>query len=317
MLLRLLLKRTALGLVTLLMISILIFFATNILPGDAARAILGQSVSEEALAALRAQLGLDQPIANRYLGWIAGLVQGDWGNSMMSKGPVSAIVVPHLKNTLVLLVVAAVVAIPLSILTGALMAMMRGKAADGALNMALIVLAGVPEFVTAILLVLLLSTQVFHLLPPTAMVPSGRSVLDAPQVLVLPVLTLTLAVVPYLGRLVRASLMDALASEYVVMARLKGLSPRIVLWRHALRNSLVPTIQASALTLAWILGGSVVVEYMFQYPGLGTALQTAVATRDILVIQAIVLIFATGYIAFNILADTLTILMTPRLRAQG
>lgn len=314
MLIRLLLKRSAMGLVTLFMISILIFAATNVLPGDAARAILGQSVTEEAVAALRAQLGLDRPLPQQYLAWIGGLLRGDWGTSLMSKGPVAAIVLPHLKNTLVLLVAAASVAIPLSILTGAFMAMMRGRAADGFLNTVLIVIAGVPEFVTAILLVLLLSTRVFQLLPPTALVPTGASILDVPSVLVLPVMTLTLAVIPYLGRLVRASLLDAMASEYVVMARLKGLSPRTVLFRHALRNSLVPTIQASALTLAYILGGSVVVEYMFQYPGLGTALQTAVATRDILTIQAIVLIFASGYIAFNILADTLTILMTPRLR---
>lgn len=314
MLIRLLLKRSAMGLVTLFMISILIFAATNVLPGDAARAILGQSVTEEALAALRAQLGLDRPLPVQYLAWIGGLLQGDLGTSLMSKGPVAAIVLPHLQNTLVLLAAAATLAIPLSILTGAFMAMMRDRASDGLLNMVLIVIAGVPEFVTAILLVLLLSTQVFHLLPPTALVPTGASILDVPAVLVLPVLTLTLAVIPYLGRLVRASLLDALASEYVVMARLKGLSPRQVLFRHALRNSLVPTIQASALTLAYILGGSVVVEYMFQYPGLGSALQTAVATRDILTIQAIVLIFASGYIAFNILADTLTILMTPRLR---
>lgn len=314
MLIRLLLKRTALGVLTLFLISLLIFFATNILPGDAARAILGQNVSEEALAALRAQLGLDRPIAARYLAWILGILQGDWGQSVMSRGPVAAIVLPPLGNTLILMAAAASVAIPLSILTGAVMAMLRQSPADGILNTLLIVMAGVPEFVVAILLVLLLSTGVFHLLPPTALVPGGASILDVPGVLVLPVMTLTIAVMPYLGRLVRASLLDAMASEYVAMARLKGLPPRIVLLRHALRNSLVPTIQASALTLAYILGGSVVVEYMFQYPGLGTALQTAVAARDMLVIQAIVLIFATGYIGFNILADTLTILMTPRLR---
>jgi peptide/nickel transport system permease protein len=185
---------------------------------------------------------------------------------------------------------------------------------DNMTNGFLIGTAGIPEFVIGIMLVLLLSTQLLHLLPSTALVPPGQTVSENPRVLVLPVLTLTFAVMPYLARLIRASLMDALASEYVVTAKLKGLPPRVVILRHALRNSLVPSIQASALTLAYILGGAVVVEFIFQYPGLGSALQSAVAQRDIFVIQAIVLIFAVGYIAFNMAADMLTILTTPRLR---
>jgi len=263
-----LLERSIYGLLTLVLISALIFVATNVLPGDAARAILGRSATPEAVAALQAQLGLDRPLVAQYAGWVADILHGNLGNSVVTKGPVWDLVGPR-----------------------------------------------IPEFVLAIVLILLLSTQVLQLLPPTAVLRPGQTVLQNPQVLVLPVMTLTLAIMPYLSRLIRASLIDALASEYVVTARLKGLPPRVILLRHALRNSLVPSIQGAALSLAYILGGAVVVEYIFQYPGLGSALQSAVSQRDLYVIQAIVLIFAFGYIVFNMIADMLTILMTPRLRS--
>ncbi|WP_315928211.1 ABC transporter permease [Mesorhizobium sp. SP-1A] len=308
-------RRSALGVFTLFLISLIIFFATNVLPGDAARAILGRSATPEAVAALKAQLGMDRTLSAQYLAWMGGLLHLDMGMSLISRGPVWDIVRPRLTNTLLLLAVTSVVALPVSFAIGTIMAIKPGRLFDNAMNGFLIGTAGIPEFVIAIVLVLLLSTQVFHLLPSTALVPPGQTVLQNPGVLVLPVLTLTLAVMPYLGRLIRASLMDALASEYVVTARLKGLPPRVVLLRHALRNSLVPSIQAAALTLAYILGGAVVVEFIFQYPGLGSALQSAVAQRDVFVIQAIVLIFACGYITFNMMADILTILMTPRLRS--
>ena len=314
MLWRALTRRSALGLFTLFLISLIVFFATNVLPGDAARAILGRSATPEAVAALKAELGLDRPLVTQYLGWIAGLFHLDMGMSVISRGPVWDIVAPRLFNTLLLLVTTSVIALPISFAVGTVMAIKPGKWFDNFMNGFLLGTAGIPEFVIAIVLVLVLSTQFLHLLPSTALVPAGQTVLQNPQVLVLPVLTLTFAVMPYLGRLIRASLMDALASEYVVIARLKGLPPRVVLLRHALRNSLVPSIQASALTLAYILGGAVVVEFIFQYPGLGSALQSAVASRDIFVIQAIVLIFALGYIVFNMAADILTIVMTPRLR---
>jgi len=306
--------RIIFGFFTLFLISVLVFFATNILPGDAARAILGRAATEEAVAALQARLGLDRPLLVQFLGWFSGLVRGDFGQSMISNGPVWAFIDMRLVNTLTLLVAAGLTAIPLAFLLGTLMAIRAGGGFDTLMNGFLLGIAGIPEFVVGIILILFLSTQVFHLLPPTSLVPPGELVWQNPLALILPVLTLSCAVLPYLGRLVRAALMDALVSEYVVMARLKGLSPRIVLLRHAMRNSLIASIQASGLTLAYILGGSVVVEFIFQYPGLGSALQAAVAQRDLYVIQAIVLIFSTGYIIFNMVADILTILLTPRLR---
>jgi len=314
MLLRKLGIRIIFGFFTLFLISVLVFVATNILPGDAARSILGRAATDEAVAALQAKLGLDQPLFAQFSGWITGLIQGNFGQSLITNGPVWDFINTRLVNSLTLLVASAVIAIPLSFLIGTLMAIRSGRAFDTLMNGFLLTLAGIPEFVIGIVLVLLLSTQVFHLLPPTALVPPGEMAWQNPSVLILPVLTLSCAVLPYLGRLVRAALMDALVSEYVVMARLKGLSPRVVLLRHAMRNSLIASIQASGLTLAYILGGAVIVEFIFQYPGLGSALQSAVASRDIYVIQSIVLIFSTGYIIFNMAADILTILLTPRLR---
>ncbi|MDG3579026.1 ABC transporter permease [Rhizobium sp. YJ-22] len=310
-----LLERSIYGLLTLVLISALIFVATNVLPGDAARAILGRSATPEAVAALQAQLGLDRPLVAQYAGWVADILHGNLGNSVVTKGPVWDLVGPRLTNSLVLLASTSLIALPLSFAVGILMAVRQGKWFDNTANGFLIGTAGIPEFVLAIVLILLLSTQVLQLLPPTAVLRPGQTVLQNPQVLVLPVMTLTLAIMPYLSRLIRASLIDALASEYVVTARLKGLPPRLILLRHALRNSLVPSIQGAALSLAYILGGAVVVEYIFQYPGLGSALQSAVSQRDLYVIQAIVLIFAFGYIVFNMIADMLTILMTPRLRS--
>lgn len=303
------------GIAVVLVVAVIIFAAVNILPGDAARVIAGRTATEASLAKLRAELGIDGPLLVQFWHWLTGFAQLDMGKSLVTRQPVLELIRPRIANTLALLIVTGAISIPASFFVGLLMAVRPNGWLDRWGNTVMIVAAGLPEFVIGILLVLLLSTQVFHLLPPTAMLPPGESLWQNPQVLALPALTLIIAIIPYLSRLIRASLLEALASEYVVLARLKGVDERTILMRHALRNSLVPIIQASALTLAFILGGTVVVEYLFQFPGLGSALQQAVGSRDIFVIQAIVLIFSAGYVLFNIAADILTILVTPRLRA--
>ncbi len=314
MLLRTIILRLMLGIVTVLAVTIVIFAATNIIPGDAARAILGRAATPEAVANLRAEMGLDRPLAIQYLSWLQGLAQFDLGQSLVTHGPVADLIAPRFQNSLILLCVTALIAVPLSMVMGVAMALTKGRGFDNVVNTVLIMLAGIPEFIVGILLIVLLSTQVFQILPPTSMVPSGSSVLANPQVLVLPVTTLVLAILPYLARLVRAALIDAMTSEYVVVARLKGVPETQVIIRHALRNSLLPAIQATALSLGYILGGAVVVEFIFQYPGMGTALRDAVGSRDLFVIQAVVLVFATGYVIFNLAADVLSIVVTPRLR---
>jgi peptide/nickel transport system permease protein len=314
LLLRTIALRLLLGIATVLAVTLVIFAATNVIPGDAARAILGRAATPEAVAQLQAEMGLDRPLAVQYLSWLGGLMHLDFGQSLVTRGPVSDLIEPRFRNSILLLCVTAAVAIPLSVVLGVAMALGKGRAFDNVLNTILIALAGIPEFIVGIVLIVLLSTQVFQILPPTSMVPSGDSVLGHPEIMVLPVMTLVIAILPYLARLVRSALIDALASEYVVTARLKGIPERQVIIRHALRNSLLPAIQGTALSLGYILGGAVVVEFIFQYPGMGTALRDAVGSRDLLVIQSIVLIFASGYVLFNLAADILSIVVTPRLR---
>ncbi|HTX07379.1 MAG TPA: ABC transporter permease [Solirubrobacteraceae bacterium] len=310
------LRRVLFGLFTLLVISILIFFATHVLPGNAAEAILGHSATRARVAQLERQLGLDRPVVSQYWSWLSSAVHGDFGTSLAANEPVTTLIGSPLVNTLVLLGLTALFAVPISLFIGVLAATRQNGVLDGTISAASITLAALPEFVIGIILVTLFATQVFKLLPAVSLVSPGQDPLSTPTAMILPVATLTLAVVPYLSRLVRGSMIDVLGSEYVTMARLKGLRPQTILVRHVLRNALVPAIQGTALSLAYLLGGVVTIEYLFAYPGLGSALIAAAGERDIPVIQAICLIFAAGYVIFNIIADLLTIYVTPRLRTQ-
>ena len=309
-----LIRRLGLGVVVLFVVSLIVFFATQALPADPARAILGREATPERLDALRAQLGLDRPILEQYIEWLGGALRLDFGTSLAADESVGSLLAGPLVNSLVLLLMAGGIAIPLSVLVGGVAAVRRDGPLDKSVLGALLLLTAVPEFVIGLVLVILFSTTVFTVLPAVALIPPGESPLGHVDELVLPVATLVLAVVPYLARLVRASMIDALGSDYVEMARMKGMPERIVMRRHAIPNALVPTVQASAIVLAYLLAGIVVVEFIFRYPGLGTELTEAVDARDVPVIQAVVLIFATGVVLFNVLADVLTVLLTPRLR---
>lgn len=309
-----LVRRLGLGVVVLFVVSVIVFFATQALPADPARAILGREATPERLDALRAQLGLDRPVLEQYGDWLAGALRLDFGTSLAADESVGSLLGGPIVNSLVLLLLAGGIAIPVSVLVGGVAAVRRDGLLDRSVLGALLLLTAVPEFVIGLVLVILFSTTVLTVLPAVALIPPGESPLGHVDELVLPVATLVLAVVPYLARLVRSSMIDALASDYVEMARMKGMPERIVMRRHAIPNALVPTVQASAIVLAYLLAGIVVVEFIFRYPGLGTELTEAVDARDVPVIQAVVLIFATGVVLFNVLADVLTVLLTPRLR---
>jgi peptide/nickel transport system permease protein len=308
-------RRLALGVLILLAVSILVFVATEALPSDPARAILGRQATPQSIAALNRELGLNKPLINQYTHWLWGVVRGNFGTSLAQRGPVSSVISDRIVNSLTLVFLVAIIAIPLSFLLGTVTAVRRG-AVDGVFLMGAVVLSALPDFVIGITLVILFATTVFQLFPAVALVTPGTSPLSQPSTLVLPVATLVIIMVPYLYRLVRASMIDVLGSEYVAMARLKGMPQRIVIVRHALRNALLPAIQGSGLVLGWLLGSVVVAETVFQYPGLGSALTDAVHNRDLPVIQAIVMIFATGIVVFNLIADLLTILLTPKLRTS-
>ncbi len=311
-----LLRRLLYSLFVLFGVSILIFAATEALPGDPAVQILGHGAQPAQLAALRHQLGLDRPLVSQYGHWLGNFVSGSLGDSLTTHQPVGALLLDRALASLTLVLSSAVIAIPLALVLGTLGAVRRDRSFDHASQVVLLTLTALPEFVIGLALLILFATSVFTLLPAVALVPSGGSAFRYPRELVLPVLTLVLAVLPYLARLQRAAMIDVLESDYIQMARLKGLPERVVVRRHALRNSLVPVIQGSALTLIYLTGGIITIEYLFAYPGLGTALTTAVEGRDIPVIQAVVLLLASVYVVVNLVADLLTVLLIPRLRTQ-
>jgi peptide/nickel transport system permease protein len=314
---RLLLRRIGLGLLTLWLVSLVVFAAVLALPGDAATAILGKEATPERVAALRDQLNLDHSVVSQYLHWLGGLLTGDLGTSAATQEPVSELLSVRVGNSAFLVLVASVVAIPLSLVIGVWTAMRRDRPADHITSTVSLVLASLPEFVIAIGLALLFATNVFHVLPAVSLLPPGTHAWDDPQVVVLPAATLVLAVTPYISRIMRGSMVEVLESEYVTMARLKGLPERTVIWRHAVPNAIVPAIQVTALQLAWMAGGVVVVEFVFHYPGIGAALVDAVALRDMPVVQTVAMLMAAVYVGLNLLADIATILVTPKLRTAG
>ncbi len=310
------LRRVLFSIFVLFGVSILVFAATQALPGDPAVEILGHGAQPAQLAALRRQLGLDRPLLSQYGHWLGGFLSGSLGESLTTNQPVGSLLLDRGLASLTIVLSSALIAIPLALVVGTVGAVRRDRPSDHATQVTLLVLTALPEFVIGLALLILFSTSVLKLLPAVALVPSGESAYRYPRELVLPVLTLVLAVVPYLARLQRAAMIDVLESEYVQMARLKGLPERVVIRRHALRNSVVPIVQGSALALIYLTGGIVTIEYLFAYPGLGTALTTAVEGRDIPVIQAVVLLMASVYVIVNLVADLLTVFLVPRLRTQ-
>ena len=309
-------RRALLGLLTLFLVSVIVFAATQALPGDPARAILGRSATPESLAALRHQLHLGQPAVQQYAHWLGGILTGDLGRSLAGNEPVTKLIGKPVENSAFLMLIAALVSVPLSIALGSVAARRRDKPFDHVTSVGLLGLAALPEFVVAIALVVLLGTTVFHALPAVSLIPPQEAPWQHLKELVLPAAALVLAVTPYIARITRASMVEVLESDYVEMARLKGLREGPVLWRHALPNAVAPAIQVTALNLAYLAGGIVVVERVFGYPGIGSAFVDAVANRDLPVVQALAVIIAAAYVVLNLLADVATILVIPRLRTS-
>ncbi len=310
------LRRLALGILVLVLVSVVVFAATQALPGDAARAILGRNATPTSLRALREQLHLNRPILVQYLSWIAGLVRGNAGFSLAAREPVTELLSDPIVNSAFLLLCAGLISIPLSIVIGAYSALRRDRPFDAVMSLVTLALNALPEFVVGITLVVLFATTVTQVLPAVSMFPPGRGPWDDPVAVILPTVTLVLAVTPYVARYMRASMIDVLESDYVEMARLEGLPEGIIIWRHALPNALGPTLQVIALSLAYLAAGVIVVEFVFNYPGIGGALREAIVTRDLPVIQSLSMLIAGLYVVLNMLADIGTIIVTPRLRTR-
>jgi peptide/nickel transport system permease protein len=310
-------RRVVLGVLTLFLVSLVVFTATQALPSDPARAILGRTATPESVASLRAELDLNHSAVYQYTHWLGGMVTGDLGNSLAARGePVTKVLGKRLENSTILVLLSAVFSVPLSILLGVLAARRRDSPLDHSLSLVLLALAALPEFVVGIGLVVLFGTTVFHWLPAVSLIPPQDAPWKHLKELVLPTLTLVLAVSPYIARIMRASMVEVLESDFVEMARLKGMPERHVLWRHAVPNAIAPAIQVIALNLAYLAGGIVVVEFVFAYPGIGSALVDAVANRDLPIVQALAVLIAAAYVGFNLAADIATILVSPRLRTS-
>jgi peptide/nickel transport system permease protein len=309
-------RRTLLGLLTLFLVSVVVFAATQVLPGDPARSILGRNATPESLATLREQLNLNRPVLQQYTDWLGGLVTGNLGDSLAAGEPVTKLLGKRIENSLFLMLLAAAISVPLSIALGAVAARRRDRPFDHVTSIVLLAFAALPEFVVAIGLVVLFGTTVFHVLPAVSLIPPDEHAWNHLKELVLPVTALVLAVSPYIARIMRASMVDVLESDYVEMARLKGLRERTVLWRHAVPNGIAPAIQVIALNLAYLAGGIVVVEFVFAYPGIGGGFIDAVSNRDLPVVQALAILIAGVYVFLNLCADIATILVSPRLRTS-
>lgn len=314
---RLIVRRLAISVVILIIVSLLVFLATLLLPGDPARAILGQQATPERLAALRAQMHLNDPVWQRYLSWLGGLFTGNFGTSTATGSSVAALLGPKIVNSLVLMIVSAVIAVPIGVAVGTYSALRRGRAADHATTGISLVIASLPEFVIGIVLIAVFATSVFHLLPSVTMNPPGEHVWDHPAQLILPIVTLVLVVTPYIIRMMRATMIEVLDSGHVEMAKLKGVPERQVILKHALPHALGPVAQVIAIQLAWLMGGIVVVEFLFRYPGVGEALVNAVDNRDVQVVQALSMLIAAVYVVVNLLADIVGVLTNPKLRTEG
>ncbi|WP_110970447.1 ABC transporter permease [Pseudomonas huaxiensis] len=306
--------RLGYGLLTAWVISLVVFLATQALPSDPARVILGPDAPLESILTLRQQLGLDRPILLQYLSWLAQLLRGDLGVSLDSAQPVATILFDRFGNTLALLLGVLLLVLPLALVIGVGLALRRDSRLDRWGLAALIVLKATPGYLLAIGLVLLFSMPHFDLLPAVSLVDPDRPLWRQLHYLALPVIALSLTALPYLARLVRSSMIETLDSDFVGAARLRGVPERRIVWRHALPNALVPAIQGVALTLRVLIGGALLAEVVFSYPGIGTLLNSAIQMRDLPLIQGVVLVITLGVVLINLLADLLTVLLTPKLR---
>ena len=313
-------QRLGLGLVTLFIVSIIIFSAVTMLPGDFATAILGQSATPETVAAFRHQVGLDRSPALRYLLWIGGVLQGNFGESFSSAGglagghvrTVVSLIAPRLENTLFLAGFTALIAVPLSLALGMLAALYRNSIFDRLVNLVTLTSISVPEFFIAYILMLFLAVRLPLFYSLASMSPD-TPFLERVARCALPVMTLVLVIVAHMMRMTRAAIINLLASPYIETARLKGVSPSRIIYRHALPNAWAPIVTVVALNLAYLIVGVVIVEVVFVYPGIGQLMVDSVSARDIPVVQACALIFAVTYIALNLLADIVSIVTNPRL----
>ena len=308
-----LLRRLAFVLFILFFISLIVFAVTEILPGDAAQMILGQKATPETLAALRTRLGLDQPAPARYLAWISGVLRGDWGESLIMNLPVGPLLAQRLGNTAVLALLAWFFSACLGIGLGIIAGLNRNRWPDRLISLFVLFFVSFPPFVIAVFLIIVFSLWL-RWLPASSMIEADANLFTALRFLILPTLTLTLGSLAEVARLVRASLIEVLESDYIRTARSKGLPGQLIVLRHALRNALLPAVSVLALNIGYLMSGAVLVESIFAYPGLGRLLLQAISQRDLPLLQGVTLVAAAIYALANLGADLVYFWLNPRIR---
>jgi len=298
---------------TLLVASIIVFFVTQMLPGDVATMIIGRFATPEALAKLRAQLGLDRPTYIQYLDWLLHYVTGDWGKSLSTGSPIQPMVMERLRNSALLGGMAMLMSVPLAIVLGVIAAFKRNSWVDHLISVSALSLEGLPEFVTGLFLIGVFALGL-HLLPASSDIDPEAGFVKILPKLILPSLTITFVMLAYVARMTRSSTIEVLKTDYVRTAFLKGLPRREVLIRHVLRNALLPTVTIVAISIGWLIGGLIVTETVFGYPSLGRLLLFSIERRDIPLIQAVTMLIVTIYSLSNLIADILYAYLNPRIR---
>lgn len=310
---RMVIQRILIGLVTLWVVSVLVFIMTSLLPGDVAQIVLGQAATPESLAAYRAERGLDQPLVFQYFGWLGNMMTGDMGISKAGGATISSLIGGRLYNTMFLAAVVAVISVPLSVVLGLLAAMYPGTWIDRALTFGTMSLISVPEFFIATFMVLIFAVEL-NWLPAIAHISPEDSFWEKVRGLAMPLITLIIVVAAQMIRMTRAGILNVMNSPYIEMAILKGVERKVIILRHAFFNTIGPIVNVIALNLAYLVSGVVIVETIFAYPGLAKLMIDGVQTRDLPLVQACAMIFCGTYVVLIILADVAAIVANPRLR---
>lgn len=316
-------RRLGFLLLTLLVTSLIIFAITQFLPGDVCRNVLGREAGEAALEKCRAERGLDQPIPIQYLTWLVNFVTGDWGESFSTQTEIRPLVFERLRNSLRLAIVAMLIAVPVALLLGIVAGLNEDKLADNVISVGSLSVVGLPEFVTGLVIIQLFAFAIndwldesFGLRPflANSSVPPDATFAEALPALILPALTATLVLLAYIARLTRAGVLEELKRPYVRTATLKGLPKRTIVGKHVLRNALLPTITVIAISLGWLISGLIVIENVFNYPGLGRMMVFAIDRRDLPLMQALVMVTVLAFALANLAADLLYAWLNPRIR---
>jgi peptide/nickel transport system permease protein len=312
---RYILRRIGFLALTFVLTSLIIFTVTQFLPGDVARVILGREAGEAQVQALREELGLNDPLPVQYVRWLGDFVTGDWGQSFSTKSEIRPLVLGRLRNSLMLAFITIIISVPLAVFLGVIAGLNENKASDNIISVSSLSVVGLPEFVTGLVLIQIFSFKL-RILPANSSIKPGASFMESLPMLILPALTATFVLLAYITRLTRAGVVEELKADYTRTAILKGINRRTVVVKHVLRNALLPTITVIAISFGWLISGLIVIENVFNYPGLGRLMVFAIDRRDLPLLQAVTLVTVLGFAFANLIADLLYAYLNPRIRLE-